>query len=172
MNKRINLLGAPGAGKSTMAADLFVRLKKLGVVVELNFEKVKDFVYLNKQVTQYEQMKFIREQWALELAQLQSGVEVIINDGPIVLMEYYAEELGLVGEITNVGKMLDSLSKPINLFLRAEYVYSPIGRFQTKEEVKIVEQSMLSFLIDRNIEYTFIDKKNYEPAIKEILNGK
>ena len=38
----VNLFGSPGAGKSTGAADVFSRLKKLGINAELVAEFAKD----------------------------------------------------------------------------------------------------------------------------------
>ena len=37
----INLIGGPGCGKSTIAAELFSRLKKMGVTCELVTEYIK-----------------------------------------------------------------------------------------------------------------------------------
>lgn len=41
----INLFGAPGAGKSTLAADIFSKLKRRQVKCELITEFAKDCVY-------------------------------------------------------------------------------------------------------------------------------
>ena len=38
----INLIGGPCSGKSTIAAELFARLKKMGVHCELVSEYIKD----------------------------------------------------------------------------------------------------------------------------------
>ena len=45
MTRVINLLGAPGAGKSTAAAGLFYRMKKEFLSVELVTEYAKDLIY-------------------------------------------------------------------------------------------------------------------------------
>lgn len=41
----INLIGSPGTGKSTIAAELFARMKWLGFDVELVSEYAKELVW-------------------------------------------------------------------------------------------------------------------------------
>ena len=45
----INLIGGPCSGKSTIAAELFARLKKMGVHCELVSEYIKDRIYEENQ---------------------------------------------------------------------------------------------------------------------------
>ena len=44
----INLIGGPCSGKSTVAAELFARLKKMGIKTELVSEYIKDRINLLK----------------------------------------------------------------------------------------------------------------------------
>ena len=44
----INIFGGPGVGKSTVAADLFVIMKKEGYSVELVTEYAKELTYEKK----------------------------------------------------------------------------------------------------------------------------
>lgn len=46
----INFWGAPGSGKSTAAAELFVQMKKDGANIELTTEYAKDLVYSSRPV--------------------------------------------------------------------------------------------------------------------------
>ena len=41
----VNLIGGPCSGKSTIAAELFARLKKMGIRCELVTEYIKERIY-------------------------------------------------------------------------------------------------------------------------------
>ena len=47
----INLIGSPGTGKSTIAAELFARMKWLGFDVELVSEYAKELVWEQRHET-------------------------------------------------------------------------------------------------------------------------
>ena len=81
----INLYGCPGIGKSTLAADLYVELKRRGIKAELVGEFAKELSYEFAYNVMADQHYLFAVQahrlWRLE----QSGVEVAVCDSPLLL---------------------------------------------------------------------------------------
>lgn len=79
----INLIGGPCSGKSTIAAELFARLKKMGIKCELCTEYIKDRIYEeNKTISKNQIAIFGMEHYGL-MVKL-GKVEVIIHDGSLL----------------------------------------------------------------------------------------
>lgn len=79
----INLIGGPCSGKSTIAAELFARLKKMGVHCELCVEYIKDRIYEENQTIAKNQIAiFGMEHYGLKTKL--GKVDVIIHDGSLL----------------------------------------------------------------------------------------
>lgn len=85
----INLFAGAGAGKSTMAAEVFSRLKKLGLKTELVGEYAKECVYQKAYQIMSDQLWLFANQ-AHRLRSLDSyGVTVAVCDSPLLLSMAY-----------------------------------------------------------------------------------
>ena len=84
----VNLIGGPGAGKSTIAAGLFYFLKMSGVKVELATEYAKDKVYDKSFKTLDDQFYVFGKQFH-KIWRLVEDNDVIITDSPIILSVFY-----------------------------------------------------------------------------------
>jgi len=79
----INLIGGPCSGKSTVAAELFARLKKMGVHCELVSEYIKERIYEdNKTITTNQIPIFGMEHYSL--TNKIGKVDCIIHDGSLI----------------------------------------------------------------------------------------
>lgn len=84
----VNLYGAPGAGKSVTAAELFAGLKKKGITTELVREHVKEFVWAGGNPGVFDELAFFGEQVRRE-AILYGKVRVLITDKPLAMHPFY-----------------------------------------------------------------------------------
>lgn len=76
----INLIGGPCSGKSTIAAELFSRLKKMGIHCELVPEYIKERIYEENQTMITNQIAiFGMEHYSID--NKLDKVDVIIHDG-------------------------------------------------------------------------------------------
>ena len=85
MNKTlvINLIAGPCSGKSTIAAELFARLKKMGIKCELVPEYIKEKIYEeNKTIPNNQIAIFGMEHY--NISNKLGKVEVIVHDGSFI----------------------------------------------------------------------------------------
>jgi adenylate kinase family enzyme len=91
--KVINLVGAPGAGKSTIASQLFSRMKWEGYDVELVSEYAKELVWEERMETMKNEVYLFGKQHQ-RLFRLKNKVQYIITDRPLILSQFYNSKYG------------------------------------------------------------------------------
>src|SRR4051812_8750331 len=89
----VNLFGGPGVGKSTLAAEIFVTLKKRGIEVELIQEYVKAWAWDGKPVGTFDQLYILAKQLKLE-TRLYGKVDVVVTDSPLLFSPIYERFYG------------------------------------------------------------------------------
>ena len=88
---RIVFIGAPGCGKSTLATELFVNLKKKNINCELITEWVRTDIHLHGPIsTIFEQYRTRMKQMEIEDA-VPNNVDYIITDSGTLTPYFYAE---------------------------------------------------------------------------------
>lgn len=151
--KVINFFGGPGAGKSTLAAKVFVRMKCERIRVELVPEFVKGLVYSGA-TFDIENQLYIFTQQERQLRRLIGKVDYAIVDSPLPLSIIYAQ--GKYAESWFERAVLDIFGTytNINFFVRRQWEYEPYGRYQTEDEAMLIDDRVLSFLETRTIPFT------------------
>lgn len=87
----INLIGGPCSGKSTIAAELFARLKKMSIHCELVSEYIKDRIYEENQTMPKNQIAiFGMEHY--NISNKLGKVDVIVHDGSFINNIIYKTE--------------------------------------------------------------------------------
>lgn len=140
----INLIGSPGTGKSTIASELFAKMKWLGYDVELVSEYAKELVWEQRHET-FKNELYIFAKQQHRLFRLQGKVEYIITDRPLLLSIFYNDKYGNKSE--NFRNMvLEEINKfeNIDIFLNRTKPYVSKGRNQTEEESKEFAKEMLT----------------------------
>lgn len=165
----ISFFGGPGSGKSTQAAGLFYRLKMKSVNCELITEYAKDKTWENNQVALNNQL-YISANQIYKQERVEGQVDVIITDSPIILGLFYWNDENkdktlyykkLIFEIFNEKNNL-------NIYVRRKKAYNPIGRNQTEDEAKELDNKIGSFLSDNKLPYTTVD--GTVAGLEEIYN--
>ena len=172
MNKTIvvNLFGVPGAGKSTGAAYIFSQLKMRGVNAELITEFAKDKVWEeNKEV--FKNQAYIFGKQSFRMSRCDGKVDVIITDSPLLLSILYNDDPRLTENFNKSVLDVFNSYENLNYCLLRVKPYNPIGRHQTEEESDALQQPIVKLLIDRDVEFTYVDgdKDGYEKIIKNVL---
>jgi adenylylsulfate kinase-like enzyme len=85
----VNFFGGAGIGKSTIAAEVFARLKALGVNAELVGEMAKDVILQNNFSALEDQLWLFANQAHRMRGMAQMGVQVAVCDSPLPLSLIY-----------------------------------------------------------------------------------
>ena len=173
--KVINLWGGPGAGKSTTAAGLFFRMKIAHMNVELVHEYAKDLVWDKRFDILSNDQLYISAKQNRRLARLiEHDVEWAVTDSPLLLGLLYVNDGRNTTEngedFSNFITQKFSEYDNYNIFLNRVKPYVGIGRVQTEDEAKIIDQEVKQLLDSKGFLYYTVDGDESAPQkIMEIL---
>ena len=146
----INLFGGPGAGKSTLASELFVLLKRNGHQVELVREYAKSWAYDHKHIDTLMKQTYILAKQAQRESSLYGKVRYIITDCPLALSGYYCQKY--LGTPAMSVLMLEFLREAKEAGVEHVYYqvprrkkYNPNGRYESEEEAKAIDVEQATF---------------------------
>ena len=167
----INFFGAPGAGKSTGAAEVFAALKKAGVNAELIPEFAKDKTWEhNMKALSVQEYVFGKQSY--RLARCRDDVDVIVTDSPLPLSIIYntnpALDVSFERTVFNVFKTYENM----NYYINRVKPYNPKGRNQTETESDALAAPIKELLYENCISFREIngDDEGYESIVNDVLN--
>lgn len=167
----VNLFGAPGAGKSTGAAEIFAALKKAGVNVELVAEFAKDKTWEhNTKALGVQEYVFGKQSY--RLARCRDDVDVIVTDSPLPLSIIYNHNPALGKAFNEVVFAVFDTYYNLNYYINRVKPYNPAGRNQTEAESDALNVPIKNLLSDYNINYIDIngDDEGYKSIVRDVLN--
>lgn len=148
--RRVNLLGGPGVGKSTNAAQLFADCKKQHRDVELVNEYVKLWAYEKRVVYSGDQVHIFAEQQRRELLPLRGGVEFIISDSPLHLCAVYGKiSMPLDWKLLLLLSDAHERDFPsLNIFLTRDenLPYQQLGRYHSRDQAVSMDEEIWNTL--------------------------
>lgn len=160
MNKKtpliISLFGAPGAGKSTLAAYTFSKLKMMGINCELVTEFAKDKVWEQNSTALSNQVYIFAKQY-YRLDRCADKVDVIITDSPLFLSPFYNRDPDIHEPLKQLVYKISQKYENLNYFVRRIKKYNPIGRLETEEESNMKSIELKKYLEEFNVKYSEID---------------
>lgn len=147
----VNLFGGPSTGKSTVAAGLFCLLKMHGIGCELVTEFAKDLVWEERSKTLENQQYIFGKQYH-KIWRLLGKVEVVITDSPLMLSVVYVSNNWVKSFTKNVVDTTNTLNN-FNVVLYRRNKYKTVGRYQTEQEAKIIDDKIKQSLILYGMEF-------------------
>lgn len=171
MDKRttvINLIGGPGAGKSTIAAGLFYMLKVKGYSCEMALEFAKDKVWEESVKTLDDQIYIFGKQYH-KIWRLNNKVDYIITDSPLLMSLYYNQiESNYFNNF--IIEQFNRFNNVTFFIQRNENTYEQIGRLQTLKEAKDIDIKLRMLLESNNIDYYKVQQTEAVNLILRKLN--
>lgn len=168
--RRINFYGGSGTGKSTIAADVYVALKKRGYSVELVREVIKLMAYQKRFPKSFKQAKVFMDQLDLE-DDLLEHVKYIVTDSPIHMNIAYAQHYGFEGwhDLLGLANKFETKYPSINFWCYRKWPYDPEGRYQTEEQSRQLDEIIRS-IAERSIDLrrVFFDDMPFDSIIDRI----
>lgn len=134
--KVINFFAGPGAGKSTLAAELFVAMKRLGLAVDLVTEYAKDMVWERRDNVLDDQLYVFAKQRRRLIRLRESGVEWAVTDSPLLFSCLYGTTTPAFRAL--VQEMFDEFEN-VNFFVRRKKAYVELGRVHTETEAHTLD---------------------------------
>ena len=166
----VNFFGGPGVGKSTLASGTFFYLKQNKVNCELVTEYAKTLTWENRRSTlQCQPYVFGKQLYSLEM--LMDQVDVIVTDSPICLSLFYRADKYPSSFSQSVIDIFHTFTN-INYYInRHEDQYDESGRLSSVNLAKNIDEKILTFLEEFNINYKTIprDFNSAELVSKEIM---
>ena len=171
MSLVVNLLGGPGTGKSTLAAEVFVILKKKGISCEYITEYAKDKTWEESTTTLSNQIYVFGKQHH-KMFRVSNKVDVMICDSPLLFSIIYDGNKTKKGD-NFYEHIIEEYNKfnNINFYLERTTKYDPVGRNQTENESIEIDNQIQSILIDNNIEYYTYNRNHIRTKNSIILNS-
>ena len=159
----VNLFGGPGTGKSTTAAGLFYLMKLKGINCELVRDFAKDLVWAER-FAELSNQPYIFGEQVNRVKILVGKVEVVVTDSPILLSAVY--NLGNDNPHAFNQGVIDTYNtfNNLNVFLVRTKAYSPIGRRQSEESARGVDEKIHRFLLDNRQDHYRIVADNEAPT--------
>ena len=150
--KVVNLFAGPGAGKSTMAADVFAMLKRAKVNVELVTEFAKDLTW-EERWGAFSCQPYVFGEQVMRLHRLIPQVELVVTDSPILLSRIYGKNTkSWAKAVEEVFATFDNL----NFFIDRDKPYQQLGRSQNAEQAKQVDERVFDMLYASQIQFEVV----------------
>lgn len=173
----INVLGGPGVGKTTIASDLFVRFKRKELDVEIVSEFAKELVW-EKRNEAFDDRLYMHAEQNHRLMMMNGNLDYIITDSPLILTSVYNHFYLENKHTKEYNKMIDDVTlqtfnsyNNITFLIERETGYDTNGRRESLDEAKAIDERIIKYLEDNNIQYIKInDRVNAADEIIKYLN--
>lgn len=168
----INIAGGPGSGKTTVAAEVFSILKAKGYEVENVSEFAKELVWEGRNEA-FDDRLYMHGEQNHRLMQMNGKLDFIITDSPLFLTSVYNNYYLKDKFPKSYNQMIDNMTlETFKLYNNKTYYlqrntdYKTIGRRENKSTANKIDELIIKYLDDNNIEYKKLSLKD---AAKQIV---
>lgn len=148
----MSLYGQPSAGKSTLGAVTFAKLKMMGVNCELVTEFAKDKVWEKNNQALSNQIYIFAKQY-YRVSRCASQVDVVVTDSPLFLSPFYNKDPEIDEPLKQLAYIISNKYDNLNYFVKRVKKYNPIGRLQTEAESDQIGVRIKEMLRAYNIDF-------------------
>lgn len=150
MTTVISLLGGPGVLKSTTAAELYAKMKRKHMKVEMVREVAKEYAWAGHKIGPFEQIAILGEQIKRE-SLLYGKVDYIVTDSPVLLGAFYFEhnhkEIFMTKMVNEYYKFSKRNKVKFRNYLLPRVVkYQQDGRFENEQQAKLIDSLIEDYL--------------------------
>lgn len=163
----INMIGGPGAGKSTTAAGVFFMLKLMNVRCELVTEFAKELTY-DENWTDLKRQLYVTAEQERRQRRLVGKVDFIVTDSPLLLGVAYVTDERERHAVERSARSLFDSYKNLNFYIERAKPYHAYGRAQTEDEAKAIDQRLLDEVFANE---TLMPIRGDEGAARRVLHG-
>jgi hypothetical protein len=169
----VNFLAGPGTGKSTIASDVFSRLKKTGIESELASEFAKDLVWSQDLRTLKNQIYVFANQFE-RIDRLIGKVDVVVTDSPLLLSTMFKNhrifEYPFINDtFDKLVLQVNNIYNNLNYFIKRTVPFNPVGRIEKSVEEAIENDNKIKkVLLDNSISFKSIT--NSEENIQYVMD--
>jgi len=152
MSTVIQLFGGPSAGKSTLAAELFVAMKKANIgSVELVQEYAKELVW-QERFKELDNQSLVTAGQIAKIMPLNGKVDYLITDSPLLLGLVYAKN---PKEVENtILSHTAKFERVINIFIdRGNSTFETHGRVHNYKESINIDFKIITMLTNYKFDY-------------------
>ena len=154
----INLFGASGSRKSTLASGLHYELKKQWAQAEMAREFAKDVVH-QETTHWFQQAILVLAEQSSRIQFIADKYDYVITDGPLMLASWYAPK-EYPDAFHQLCRALFDGYENENFFLYRTHAYDSNGRLETEQEASDNEAAMALWLTDLGIPFTPLYSKD------------
>lgn len=161
---KIGLLGAPGCGKSTLAAYVFAMLKDEGIDGELVTEYIREHINRHKKVPSITFQSVVYERQVEKEKILPKDMDFFVTDSPHILSYVYAsiyvnyedkDQVELLGDL--YLKFLRYSREAYDLIYVLDHNHPPNMkdgvRYQTEKEMNLIKTGIPTLLDMHQVNY-------------------
>jgi len=170
----INLYSGPCAGKSTLAADIFTKLKRAGVQAEIPPEVAKiraqrgDTGFLEDQLAVFAETHHQLSMTA------RSGAQVAVLDSPLLLSLVYAPK-SYFGSFPSLVRDVYDRYENIDYFLMRSraHAYSSVGRVHSENQAQGLDADIVRVLSEQRLGFRYIDSSEVsaQAVVTDVLKA-
>lgn len=167
----VNLYGGPGAGKSTLSAYTFAKLKVAGVNCELITEYAKDKVWENNKTALDNQIYVYAKQY-FSIERCRGKVDVVITDSPLLLSAYYNKDSEITETFNALMQQIDKKYVNLNYYVCRKKPYNSVGRLQTETEAISCDFAIRELMKKFSVDHKEIDGElsSSDIILQDVLN--
>lgn len=152
----VNFFGAPSSGKTTLAMEMAVLLKKQGFNAQYISEVAKDYIWRDaSHLLKNQNLVFALQEE--KQAIMQDKVEILLTDAPLLNGSFYAPK-DYFKSFHDLCLETFNGYKNINFFVLREHPFEPQGRLQNEEDCNQIEKDMQEFLKNKNVKMDHFHK--------------